>query len=294
MSSVRYVHTHHFIQETLAFLQHFNQLQDVLGRMRAANAGQKIAEKATRGGRISMDIQAGAPIILIPHSSQTTDVLVLNMGTLTVSNTFLFSGSPGTIQFEKKEKHQKDHARRQRAETNDDAAMSRSRTDTGAMSMSMMSASIYGSLDGDLRTTEMAPMIETGLINTLNQQISSVGSDVNGQSIGDSLHSSLNESERPSSPVDPPTPPPLPSFSIGDTLETNVATTTDEGSSHICLVDVMSVELTDMEVYYAEWVSSATERQTGDLAFPSYLIQRQPGKMLKEKCKLTLQVRNIS
>ena len=42
MSSVRYIHTNRFIQETLAFVQHFNQLQDVLGRMRAASAGQKV------------------------------------------------------------------------------------------------------------------------------------------------------------------------------------------------------------------------------------------------------------
>ena len=42
MGSVRYVHTNRFLQEVLAFLQHFNQLQDVLGRMRAASAGQKV------------------------------------------------------------------------------------------------------------------------------------------------------------------------------------------------------------------------------------------------------------
>lgn len=43
MASVRYLHTQRFLQETLAFIQHFNQLQDVLGRSRAAAAGQKVS-----------------------------------------------------------------------------------------------------------------------------------------------------------------------------------------------------------------------------------------------------------
>ena len=42
MASVRYIHTQRFVSETLAFVQHFNQLQDVLGRSRAASAGQKV------------------------------------------------------------------------------------------------------------------------------------------------------------------------------------------------------------------------------------------------------------
>ena len=42
MSSIRYVHTNRFQSELVAFCQHFLQLQDVLGRMRAASAGQKV------------------------------------------------------------------------------------------------------------------------------------------------------------------------------------------------------------------------------------------------------------
>ena len=43
MSSVRYTHTNKFQAEMLGFVQHFLQLQDVLGRMRAASAGKKVA-----------------------------------------------------------------------------------------------------------------------------------------------------------------------------------------------------------------------------------------------------------
>ena len=44
MSSVWYVHTQRFIMEILAFVQHFNQLQDILGRMRAASDGKKVRD----------------------------------------------------------------------------------------------------------------------------------------------------------------------------------------------------------------------------------------------------------
>lgn len=42
MSSVRYIHTQRFISEILAFAQHFNQMQDVLGQWRAATSGKKV------------------------------------------------------------------------------------------------------------------------------------------------------------------------------------------------------------------------------------------------------------
>lgn len=42
MSSVRYTHTNKFHAEMLGFVQQFLQLQDLLGRMRAASAGKKV------------------------------------------------------------------------------------------------------------------------------------------------------------------------------------------------------------------------------------------------------------
>jgi len=42
MSSVWYVHTQHFMQETFAFVQNFNKLQDILGRSRAVASGKKV------------------------------------------------------------------------------------------------------------------------------------------------------------------------------------------------------------------------------------------------------------
>lgn len=49
MASVQYVHTQRFQAEVVAFVQHFTQLQDVLGRQRAAVEGQAVS--SCLGGR---------------------------------------------------------------------------------------------------------------------------------------------------------------------------------------------------------------------------------------------------
>lgn len=43
MASVQYVHTQRFQAEVVTFIQHFTQLQDVLGRQRAAMKGQSVS-----------------------------------------------------------------------------------------------------------------------------------------------------------------------------------------------------------------------------------------------------------
>ena len=42
MSSIQYVHTQRFLMEFISFCQHFLLLQEVLGRMRAASAGDEV------------------------------------------------------------------------------------------------------------------------------------------------------------------------------------------------------------------------------------------------------------
>lgn len=50
MASVQYVHTQRFQAEVVAFIQHFTQLQDVLGRQRAAVEGQAVSDGCPGGG----------------------------------------------------------------------------------------------------------------------------------------------------------------------------------------------------------------------------------------------------
>ena len=57
----------------------------------------QVAEASTRATRISMDISAGTPLIIFPRSSTSEDLLVANLGQMTLRNQFLFAGDEGTI-----------------------------------------------------------------------------------------------------------------------------------------------------------------------------------------------------
>ncbi|XP_047579572.1 intermembrane lipid transfer protein VPS13D isoform X3 [Lutra lutra] len=103
MASVQYVHTQRFQAEVVAFVQHFTQLQDVLGRQRAAIEGQTVRDQAQRCSRVLLDIEAGAPVLLIPESSRSNNLIVANLGKLKVKNKFLFAGFPGTFSLQDKE-----------------------------------------------------------------------------------------------------------------------------------------------------------------------------------------------
>lgn len=50
-----------------------------------------------RGSRIKLDIKADSPVIVLPMSSHSPELIVMNLGKLVVNNSFLFAGSPGSI-----------------------------------------------------------------------------------------------------------------------------------------------------------------------------------------------------
>lgn len=47
--------------------------------------------------RLSLILEAGSPIIMLPLSSNSSDLLVIDLGQLSVSNVFKFSGDDGSI-----------------------------------------------------------------------------------------------------------------------------------------------------------------------------------------------------
>lgn len=104
MASVQYVHTQRFQTEVVAFIQHFTQLQDVLGRQRAAVEGQAVHEHPQRASRVLLDIKAGAPVLLIPESSHSKRLIVANLGQLKVRNSFLPAGTRGTFSLKDKDR----------------------------------------------------------------------------------------------------------------------------------------------------------------------------------------------
>lgn len=57
----------------------------------------QVQEGPKNAARIKLDVQAGSPVILAPISSRSKELLVINLGNLTLTNCFLSAGSKGTI-----------------------------------------------------------------------------------------------------------------------------------------------------------------------------------------------------
>ncbi|XP_057336557.1 intermembrane lipid transfer protein Vps13D isoform X1 [Microplitis mediator] len=86
MSAVHYVHTQRFVAELQAFFRHFSQLRDIMNNLRAGDVVVSVQKQ--RGTRLSLELHAGAPIILLPVSSRSEQLLVLDLGELTAANSF--------------------------------------------------------------------------------------------------------------------------------------------------------------------------------------------------------------
>ncbi|XP_015113187.1 vacuolar protein sorting-associated protein 13D isoform X1 [Diachasma alloeum] len=87
MSSVHYVHTQRFVAELQAFFRHFSQLRAVMQNLRSGEV-PVLSMEQTRGTRLSLELHAGAPVILLPVSSQSDKLAVLDLGELTAHNSF--------------------------------------------------------------------------------------------------------------------------------------------------------------------------------------------------------------
>ena len=51
----------------------------------------------TRSTRLLLELHAGSPVILLPVSSHSPELLVVDLGKLSVSNSFRRAGTEGTI-----------------------------------------------------------------------------------------------------------------------------------------------------------------------------------------------------
>ena len=89
MSAVHYVHTQRFIAELQAFFAHFSQLRTVMANLRAG--GSAVINVNKRNMRLSLELHAGAPVILLPVSSRSEEMVLLNLGELSAHNIFVHS-----------------------------------------------------------------------------------------------------------------------------------------------------------------------------------------------------------
>ncbi|KAL0274818.1 UNVERIFIED_CONTAM: hypothetical protein PYX00_002852 [Menopon gallinae] len=90
MSSVVYVHTQRFFGEINAYFHRFSQLRAFMASMRATDRENQKLEPSSR---MLIEINAGSPVLLLPLSSLSPQVLVADLGKLTVRNKFRMAGS---------------------------------------------------------------------------------------------------------------------------------------------------------------------------------------------------------
>uniref|UniRef100_A0A182NBT9 UBA domain-containing protein n=1 Tax=Anopheles dirus TaxID=7168 RepID=A0A182NBT9_9DIPT len=89
MSSVRYIHTKRFIAEIQLFFKEFSHLQTPM--MRKIKPSDVRAYHNQRPTQLGLSINAGAPIILLPMSYNSEQVIVADLGEFTLSNEFRLS-----------------------------------------------------------------------------------------------------------------------------------------------------------------------------------------------------------
>ncbi|KAG8434275.1 hypothetical protein GDO86_012595 [Hymenochirus boettgeri] len=242
MASVQYVHTQRFQSELVAFIQHFTQLQDVLGRQRAAIQGQKVRDQAQRGSRILLDIEAGAPVLLIPESSQSSKLIVANLGKLKVRNKFLFSGTPQTFSLKDK-------------------------------SLIKPSATLVPEHNIKKRKNEDKMKNEWDSKEGLYMVLLSENQEESG------VNAQFNRNQIKQLPFHDKTPPTSP-------------------EEHICLLDCITIDLQDMDIFAAERFSldfrEGFDKSKADLFFPSYFVRQVGGSLLTERCRMKLKLeRNL-
>ncbi|GFN93642.1 vacuolar protein sorting-associated protein 13d, partial [Plakobranchus ocellatus] len=290
MSSVRYIHTNRFQSELLAFAQHFLQLQDVLGRMRAASAGKKVNERATRGARILLDIEATSPILLIPHSSETHAVLVADLGNLRLKNKFIVDGETGTLRAQAESDGAK-HARappksRSSAEPSIfHRGMTESQLNSSFPPMrpiDPMAQSVYGSIDHDMR---LEGFHSAGLDSTMAH---GQRPNMHRHSSDSFLMSKVHQSSKPE--LCQNTVWEAEEWAADGLVKGNVP---GEDEDYRCLLDVISVTLSDMDLFTARrvWKSDYSRGDlSSDMEFSTFVIEREHGPLLKEKCLLELHI----
>ncbi|XP_017773930.1 PREDICTED: vacuolar protein sorting-associated protein 13D isoform X2 [Nicrophorus vespilloides] len=94
MSSVQYVHTKRFVVEIQSFFNHFSRFHAVMAGLRAATSGKKIKDEIAR---LSLILEAQSPVILLPVSTKSSKLIIVDLGELKVTNSFKYSGDAGTI-----------------------------------------------------------------------------------------------------------------------------------------------------------------------------------------------------
>ena len=245
-----------------------------------------------RSARFQINIEADSPVIMFPHSYKTTDLLVAELGQLKVTNRFLLDGSAGTIKARQKKtvdlsgegSGYTDQFERQTSGSDyipmtqsvfDQSCPSQSAPASVDVEVDPMNQSIYGSLDHDIREGELvAPSMTESKSSEIFDPTENISADssillapLECVSPGnfsvldnrfqlehsrDTLSPTMGTklSKKLSAPLLAQEKKMLNPFQLS--VQQSMAFSRHDPSTHICLLDVMSVTLTDMDFYSAE------------------------------------------
>ncbi|XP_028441459.1 vacuolar protein sorting-associated protein 13C isoform X1 [Perca flavescens] len=91
LGCIQIVYLHKFLMSLLMFVDNFQTAKEALSAA-TAQAAEKAASSvrgfAQKSFRLSMDIRLKAPLIIIPQSSRSQNALVMDLGLITVGNSF--------------------------------------------------------------------------------------------------------------------------------------------------------------------------------------------------------------
>ncbi|XP_023807842.1 vacuolar protein sorting-associated protein 13C isoform X3 [Oryzias latipes] len=98
LGCIQIVYLHKFLMSLLTFVNNFQTAKDALSAataQAAEKAASSVRDFAQKSFRLSMDIQLKAPLIIIPQSSQSQNAMVVDLGLITVANTFTLLSDEG-------------------------------------------------------------------------------------------------------------------------------------------------------------------------------------------------------
>uniref|UniRef100_A0A3Q2FD83 Vacuolar protein sorting 13 homolog C n=1 Tax=Cyprinodon variegatus TaxID=28743 RepID=A0A3Q2FD83_CYPVA len=91
LGCIQIVYLHKFFMSLLMFVDNFQTAKEALSAatsQAAERAASSVRDFAQKSFRLSMDIKLKAPIIIIPQSSTSQNALVVDLGLITVGNSF--------------------------------------------------------------------------------------------------------------------------------------------------------------------------------------------------------------
>ncbi|XP_072321339.1 intermembrane lipid transfer protein VPS13C isoform X2 [Eucyclogobius newberryi] len=91
LGCIQIIYVHKFLMSMLMFIDNFQTAKEALSQatvQAAEKAASSVRDFAQKSFRLSMDISLKAPLIIIPQDSNSHDALVMDLGLITVGNSF--------------------------------------------------------------------------------------------------------------------------------------------------------------------------------------------------------------